>query len=693
MNQLNELEKNIDIFPKKTLKKALDLYSKDNSLKDRIYLLYIMASSHWLLGNLDKANTLCQKIIKKSKINRYVFKAYKMLGNIAIDSQDYLTSYDYYQKAVNTYIKKDKCLIYNNIGTLFFELENYEKALFYYKKALEIDSEKDYILVYSNIGEVYICLKNYDKAKNNLEKASMFLKKYSSSYAKGFVNLQWGLYYFETQNFNKALQYNEKSIEAFNDSNLMFRKIEALIQKSDIYIELNDIIQAIEILQGAKNLSLKYEDYKFRKEIFSKLAKSFDKISNIDKSLYYYKKFHNFHNKEKSILKNKKYNMLNTKMEIQEISKKNELVKTENKKLKKANSNLELISNIGKNIISTLDTKVLTKRLANSLMEILPVDYFGAGLYESDSTDNYFYRVSKGEVVNYKKKLKEVPLIKKVYETESPIMCNDYHKYYKEYKSNIEITKMTPKSIIYIPIHFQNEMLGFFTVQSLHKYAFNKSDLNLLNKLAPFVGIALNNCLKSKKLKQKIDENIRIKDKLKQKNKKLKYLSDYDQLTNIPNRRYLISYLKKQLNLSIRNKNSLAVLFIDIDNFKLFNDKYGHIKGDNCIIKVSKTIDNSLKRQSDFIARYGGDELVVVLPNVDKKGVKEVIKRIQKNIKSSEIQNKFTVKNEKISISIGGFLKTRKFNKLDYKYALDKADKALYLSKDKGKDTYTILID
>ncbi|MGM0379709.1 MAG: sensor domain-containing diguanylate cyclase [Bacillota bacterium] len=693
MKQLNELEKNIDIFPQKTLDKALDLYNQNNSFKDEIYLLYIMASCSWILGSLNKANQFCQKIIEKSKLNKYVFKAYKILGNIATDSQDYLTSYEYYQKSLNTYILKDKCLIYNNIGTLFFELENYEKALYYYKKALEIDSKKDHILVYSNIGEVYVYLNEFDKAKENLKKASNLLKNYSSNYAKGVVNLQWGFYYFKVKNFNKALEFNERSIKAFNKSDLMYRKIETLIQKSKIYNELDDFIQAIEILQGAKKLSLNYDDYKFRKEIFSKLAKAFDKVKNSDKSLYYYKKFHDFYKKEISILKNKKNNMLNTKIKIKEISKKNELVKTENEKLKEANSNLELISNIGKNIISTLDIKILTKRLANSLMDIITIDYFGTGLYESNISDNYFYRVNKKEVVNYKKSLDKVPLIKRVYKSKTSIFSNDYHKEYKKYKSSKKITKTTPKSIIYIPIHFKDEILGFFTIQSLHKYAYKESDLKLLNKLAPFVGIALNNCIKSKKLKEKNDENIKIKNKLKEKNKKLKYLSDYDQLTDIPNRRYLISYLKKQLNLSKRNENSLAILFIDVDNFKLVNDKYGHIKGDKCIIRVSKIIKESLKRKSDFIARYGGDELVVILPNVDENGIIKVIKRIQKNININRFQNIFSIENEKISLSIGVFLKTKEFNKLDYKYALNKADKALYLSKDKGKDTYTILTD
>lgn len=95
------------------------------------------------------------------------------------------------------------------------------------------------------------------------------------------------------------------------------------------------------------------------------------------------------------------------------------------------------------------------------------------------------------------------------------------------------------------------------------------------------------------------------------------------------NRRFFDEILKKEWNRSMREHCPLGVLFLDIDYFKQYNDLYGHIKGDKALISVAQTLLSCTKRSGDLVARYGGDEFIILLPNMSHKAVIEISKKVQ----------------------------------------------------------------
>ena len=115
---------------------------------------------------------------------------------------------------------------------------------------------------------------------------------------------------------------------------------------------------------------------------------------------------------------------------------------------------------------------------------------------------------------------------------------------------------------------------------------------------------------------------IRVKNHiaLKLKNDLLEELSMYDGLTHIPNRRYFDEAFDKKYKETARDQKSLAVLMIDVDFFKSYNDHYGHGKGDECLIKIAGALKSALRRPTDLVARYGGEEFVVLLKGIDEDG-------------------------------------------------------------------------
>lgn len=120
--------------------------------------------------------------------------------------------------------------------------------------------------------------------------------------------------------------------------------------------------------------------------------------------------------------------------------------------------------------------------------------------------------------------------------------------------------------------------------------------------------------------------------KFKIKEEELKNKIFVDDLTDLYNKKFLYSSLESEISRAGRVNKPLSIIFIDIDNFKNFNDFFGHIKGDKCLVKVSKIIKSSLFRKSDLPIRFGGDEFICILPYTDQNGAHVVAKRIQEKI-------------------------------------------------------------
>jgi len=164
----------------------------------------------------------------------------------------------------------------------------------------------------------------------------------------------------------------------------------------------------------------------------------------------------------------------------------------------------------------------------------------------------------------------------------------------------------------------------------------------------------------------------------------IRYLSITDQLTDVSNRRNFDYRLRLDWDHAKRDKKPLSVLMIDIDNFKEYNDDYGHLQGDAALQTTAKCIKKSLSRSIDFVARWGGEEFIVLLPCTDLPGALKVAELIRENVEKAAV---FYGGNEitKITISIGvNTHATEDTDSIDD--FINGVDKALYNAKKTGKN-------
>ena len=168
-------------------------------------------------------------------------------------------------------------------------------------------------------------------------------------------------------------------------------------------------------------------------------------------------------------------------------------------------------------------------------------------------------------------------------------------------------------------------------------------------------------------------------------NMELQRIASVDGLTQIPNRRCFDKTLKLEWQWMEREKEPLSLILCDIDFFKLYNDRYGHQGGDECLKQVAEILDRSAQRGGDLAARYGGEEFAVILSRTDMKGAMRVAESIRSDLKAAGIFHAASKVSEFVTLSMGTATAVPAAG-LSIEGLIGEADRALYRAKLEGRD-------
>lgn len=180
-------------------------------------------------------------------------------------------------------------------------------------------------------------------------------------------------------------------------------------------------------------------------------------------------------------------------------------------------------------------------------------------------------------------------------------------------------------------------------------------------------------------------ENERLAKQLVESNDQLARLADMDALTGIANRRALDRYLETEWNRLCRSGNPLSLLFVDVDFFKQYNDTYGHEGGDQCLVRIAELLRNQVQRAGELVARFGGEEFAVVLPESDEAHARVVAEGIRRGLETLQLPHQGSRIGKTLTLSIGGATVIP-----NQTLAIDSlrlaADEALYAAKNHGRN-------
>jgi diguanylate cyclase (GGDEF)-like protein/PAS domain S-box-containing protein len=173
--------------------------------------------------------------------------------------------------------------------------------------------------------------------------------------------------------------------------------------------------------------------------------------------------------------------------------------------------------------------------------------------------------------------------------------------------------------------------------------------------------------------------------KQKQLEDRLRMLSATDGLTQVANRRWFDETLQREWNRALRDATTLSLILADIDHFKRYNDRYGHVAGDECLKQVAAAMRNCLHRSGDFVARYGGEEFAMILPATDALHAAELAERIRIAIIALDIAHVGNSAGAVVSVSLG-VASIIPAQTADGVHLIEAADRALYLAKHGGRN-------
>ena len=184
----------------------------------------------------------------------------------------------------------------------------------------------------------------------------------------------------------------------------------------------------------------------------------------------------------------------------------------------------------------------------------------------------------------------------------------------------------------------------------------------------------------------------KINEQLQEANYKLELISNLDGLTHIANRRRFNDYLLIHWQQHQREQKPIALLLIDVDYFKFYNDSYGHQCGDDCLIQIAQAIAKVPQRVVDLVARYGGEEFAMILPNTNIEGALIIAESVRQTIANLAIPHQSSPVSDQITLSVGiASLIPATGESLDI--LINQADEALYSAKKQGRNRAIVYTD
>ncbi len=242
--------------------------------------------------------------------------------------------------------------------------------------------------------------------------------------------------------------------------------------------------------------------------------------------------------------------------------------------------------------------------------------------------------------------------------TGKPLNIGDVHAFPLAVPASPEV-----RSELAVPIRKGNRVIGVLDVQSPRINEFDDEDLKVLELFAPHLGIAIDNATLYEKMRE---------------------LAITDGMTGLFNYRHFMRSIQKEVRRALRFKHNLALMMIDIDDFKIYNDTFGHPAGDELLKAIANALAKSVRPEIDFVARYGGEEFVIILPETDRKGALRVAERIRKNVSRINLPGAQALPLGLFSVSIGIAMLSDDVK--DPAKFIKAADDALYNAKRAGKN-------
>ena len=340
---------------------------------------------------------------------------------------------------------------------------------------------------------------------------------------------------------------------------------------------------------------------------------------------------------------------------------------------------IEIIAEIGKVVGSTLEIEAIYERFAAEVRKLIPFDRIAVNLHDLDqglvrtvyASGEYIAGRQPGDTFPLKGSVSEVVVRTRAGMFSHPLSVEEMDKRFPGHSATIQAGM---RSLLCVPLISRDEVIASLHFRTKKPNAYTEQDLRLAERIGEQIAGAIANAQLYAGLRKAEQE-------LKENEQRYRELSIIDDLTQLYNFRHFYFQLKIELDRSNRYEQPLTLLLLDLDNFKAFNDTYGHVEGDQVLQRLGQVVKRCL-RETDFAYRYGGEEFTILLPMTTSVEGVVTAERIRTEFKKETFS---PASGQEVHVTVSTGLAQYKPQE-EMKVFVHRVDQLMYQGKKSGKD-------
>lgn len=671
-----------------------------------------------IFNETKKAIPLCIELIERTtalQLWQLVSTNWNLLGTAYVAEGLYERGLECYHNVVRN--EKEHGLIamtsiaYNNVAILYSNFKQSDKTYHYFMKAIEtlesggVQQPRYYskiVLYWSNLIKILCQMQRLEEMPDIFEKiAGVDFETVNHETRIAYYSARM-YYFFYVGRYDEAKSLYYQVVEMIGNENSLHRLV-TLGNYLELcaYFQLDYDFYSKELLEfeslqksdrgwsnayacmGLRN----YYKYIGNHERFHELSEEYIEFMEQDAEDVRKRQCESLMLVEELLFNKEEVQAVKTKnTELQLIAQ--EAIRNKNS-LQEAYDRIELINELGRQMTSSLNLDEVVASIYDVIRMHLPIDVFILMVTEAEK-----------EIIRSVAYYQDGAL-----EANFCIDMNASHGFFTEcYRKNRLIStadasyadflkrelslqkKAEMQSAIYMPLNVGDRLIGLCSIQDRAEGVYSKEHISFLEELAPYLSIALNNAVRSWTLEEEIQSHLKTQAELKTANEKLERISSLDGLTQISSRRDFDIRISNLLENAMGSGESVGILMMDIDNFKMYNDTYGHLQGDEILKAVARIIRENMDCVKGLSARFGGEEFIGACMGLNEEDYRKLGESICRDIFNLKIAHRLS-EYGCVTVSIGIAFSDCNLQRSEL---MRLADEELYRSKAEGKNRVSI---
>ena len=500
-----------------------------------------------------------------------------------------------------------------NMGRICSDQNRFEEGLGFLKAAQKLIDEtgnrEHQAAVLHEIGRIELKQGHLETAALRLEEANRIVSEQQGYFSHEYL-ISLGELYTRSSRFDEAFSKLEMALNLCRSNGVRLGEVQTLYYLGNLNHEIGETGKAAEFWTECYKLTESLIIRKFRIQSGERLVDYYRQNGDYLQAMDYLQNIR----REEGIDRNERLHhtisVYDQSMRIDDLEQEMQAWRRRSGELERIRSDreesireLETIKDIGQEITASLDPDQIIKALHDRLSQLVAVHGLLIGFYlENEQSLDIRYIIEDGKHLEPTRSpiKKDLSLSSWVILNDEDLLINSRSEStaYTKQIYHIEGSDSINESFLFVRLKIEGRIIGVLSVQALEKNCYKERHLKVLQALAGFVAIALSNS--------------NAHQSLVLANEKIAYMATHDPMTGLPNRIQIMDRLGQELKRCRRYKKALALMFIDLDGFKLINDTHGHRAGDGVLREIAGRLSAGV-RATDAVGRLAGDEFLVIV--------------------------------------------------------------------------------